>query len=120
MATVNRVDGPRGPRWVVRYRRPDGGATMKRFTEAKAARTFASKVETEKAEGTFVDRSRSKLTFAEMAELWRAIAPHSGHHRGRGGIGFAAPRASGHREDAPSQVGGRAIGLGGPSPPSRR
>lgn len=77
MASVNRQDGPRGPRWIVRYRRPDGGATQRAFPQAKAAQAFAKMVEAKKMEGTYVNPGRGRLTYREMAELWLSVAEHT-------------------------------------------
>jgi integrase len=76
MASVNRQDGPRGPRWVVRYRKPDGGTTQKAFTRAKAAEDFAVEIEHAKRAGAYVDPTRAKMTFGEMAERWASLAAH--------------------------------------------
>lgn len=77
MASVNRQDGPRGPRWIVRYRRPDGGATQKSFTQAKLAQAFATTVEANKMSGTYVDPGRGRITYRAMAEIWLSVAEHT-------------------------------------------
>ena len=77
MATIKREDGPRGPRWVVGYRPPGRYATEARFKTAKEARDFAAKVEHDKRAGSYLDPTRTKMTFRDMGERWEGLAPHA-------------------------------------------
>jgi integrase len=77
MATVKRTDGPRGPRWIVRYHRPDGTTTQKSFRKSGLAHDYATEVEDTKRRGSYVDPARSKLTFSQMADLWREAMGHA-------------------------------------------
>jgi integrase len=77
MATVKRTDGPRGPRWIVRYHRPDGKTTQKSFPKSGLAHDFATEVEDTKRRGSYVDPARSRITFAQMTDLWREGVGHA-------------------------------------------
>ena len=71
--------------YMVRYRKPDGGQTMKRGFKRKVdAQLFANTVEVSKAKGEYVAPALGKATVSELAPNWlarkqRATAPS--HHR---------------------------------------
>lgn len=77
MATVKREETSAGPRWRVRYRRPDGTETSKRFNRSGVARDFATKIENDKRTGAYVDQAGPRMTFREMAEVWAPLADHA-------------------------------------------
>jgi integrase len=77
MARVVKTEGPRGPRWSVHFRRPDGSSTTKRFPTAGAAREFATKVEHDKRTGTYIEASRGRISFEEMTRLWLEVVKHA-------------------------------------------
>lgn len=69
---VYRDDG-----WQVRFVDPDGAERRRGgFRTQRAARLFASDVETRKARGTYVDGAAGKETFKEYAERWRLAQVH--------------------------------------------
>jgi integrase len=76
MASVKRVDGPRGPHWRVRYRRPDGTETSKWFDRRKLADDFAIKVEHDRRVGLFVDPAGPRTPLPEVVELWKQSVRH--------------------------------------------
>src|SRR6266571_3286779 len=61
-----------GKRWRVRYRTPEGTERNKSFARKADADRFVINTESSKMAGTFVDPTRAKLTFGEMAEKWTA------------------------------------------------
>jgi len=76
VASVERSEGPRGPRWRVRYRRPDGIQTSRRFDRAAQAREFAIAVEHSVRAGEYVDPGGLRSPFAEVVERWKLAAQH--------------------------------------------
>ncbi|MBO0730188.1 MAG: tyrosine-type recombinase/integrase [Acidimicrobiaceae bacterium] len=76
MASIKRENGPRGPRWRVAYRRPDGSPTSKRFDRRHAAEDFAAEVEHTRRAGTYVDPAGPRTTVADMTARWAATAAH--------------------------------------------
>jgi integrase len=59
-------------RWRAHYRTPDGRQRNKAFARKVDADRFLTTVQSSKLTGTFVDPSRSRLTFGEMATKWTA------------------------------------------------
>jgi integrase len=59
-------------RWRAHYRTPDGRQRNKTFARKADADRFLTTVESSKLTGTFVDPSRSRVTFGEMAKKWSA------------------------------------------------
>ncbi len=59
-------------RWRAHYRTPDGKQRNKVFVRKVDAEHFVTTVQSSKLTGTFVDPSRSRVTFGEMAEKWTA------------------------------------------------
>lgn len=59
-------------RWRAHYRTPDGRQRNKVFARKVDADRFLTTVQSSKLTGTFVDPSRSRLTFGEMATKWTA------------------------------------------------
>ena len=59
-------------RWRAHYRTPDGRQRNKAFARKVDADRFLTTVQSSKLTGTFVDPSRSRLTFGEMAIKWTA------------------------------------------------
>jgi integrase len=78
MASVSKQ--PNG-RWLVRYWTPDGQARKQRFDRATDARSFANKVEADKAADRFVDPRLGRIKFRDYAKEWlaaiRATIKHS-------------------------------------------
>ena len=64
------------PRYDVRYRTPSGQTRTRTFTREKAARGFASKVETAKHRGDFVDPHAGRVTFENYATEWLTERPN--------------------------------------------
>lgn len=77
MASVKRHDGPRGPRWRVRYRRPDGSETSKWFDRRKLADDFAIKVEHDRRAGTYIDPAGPRTPLREVVDAWRHSVRHA-------------------------------------------
>ena len=59
-------------RWRAHYRTPDGKQRNKTFARRVDADRFLTTVESTKITGTFVDPTRSRMTFGEMAAKWTA------------------------------------------------
>ena len=77
MASVKREPTSRGPRWRVRYRRPDGTETSRRFDRRRLADDFAVTVEHDRRAGFFIDPTGPRTTFADMAARWQRTAKHA-------------------------------------------
>jgi integrase len=76
MATVKRETTSQGPRWRVRYRRPDGSETSKRFDRRHKADDFAVRVENDRRAGSYVDPAGPRTGFPEVVDKWKAVARH--------------------------------------------
>lgn len=76
MASVGRIEGPRGTRWQVRYRRPNGRQAAQNFDRAGAAREFAASVEHERRTGAYIDPAGPRTPFRQVAAKWQATAGH--------------------------------------------
>lgn len=74
MANITRYESADGPRWRVRYRKPDGTQTDKRGFRRKvdAERWAAEHVTTAKAKGTYIDPQDSLATIGRLGEAWLA------------------------------------------------
>jgi integrase len=72
MATIERYQTASGAKvYAVRYRKPDGGQTMKRgFRTKRAAQLFANGIEAAKAKGEYVAPSLGRVTVGELAPDW--------------------------------------------------
>lgn len=76
MATIKREETSRGPRWRVRYRRPDGTETSQRFDRRAKADEFFAKVNYEVRAGTFVDPAGPRTPFGEVVDAWLLTVRH--------------------------------------------
>jgi integrase len=76
MASVKREETSRGPRWRVRYRRPDGTETSQRFDRRQAADDFAIRVEHDRRSGLYVDPAGPRTPLAEVVERWKVGTRH--------------------------------------------
>lgn len=76
MASVERIEGVRGPRWQVRYRRPDGRQAARNFDRAGAAREFATSVEHERRTGAYIDPAGPRTPFPKVVANWQATVGH--------------------------------------------
>lgn len=76
MASVNRKDGARGPRWQVRYRNPEGRQVAQNFDRAADARAFAAGVEHDRRAGTYIDPAGPRTPFPTVVARWQATAGH--------------------------------------------
>jgi integrase len=74
MATVEKYQTASGATlYMVRYRKPDRGTTMKRgFRTKRAAEQWANKVEVNKMTGDYVAPSLGRITVDELAADWLA------------------------------------------------
>lgn len=73
MATIEAYETASGRRYRVRYRRPDNTQTDKRgFRTKRDAEGFLATVEVSKLRGEWIDPSRSRVLFGEVAEAWYA------------------------------------------------
>lgn len=73
MGSVTPYKTDAGKRYRVRYRRPGGAQTDKRgFKTKRDAEIFLASVEVNKASGTFLDPSRSRITIVELGPPWLA------------------------------------------------
>ena len=72
MATIEPYrTGSGATRYMVRYRRPDRGQTMKRgFRTKRDAQAFAATVEVAKMRGEYVAPSLGKVTVGELGPAW--------------------------------------------------
>ena len=71
MATIEPYQTAAGPRYAVRYRKPDGSPTKKRgFTTKKAATAFGNTIEVNKLKGDYIDPSFGRVTIGTLAERW--------------------------------------------------
>ncbi|MFF9787841.1 MULTISPECIES: tyrosine-type recombinase/integrase [Streptomyces] len=74
MATVlDKGAGAPGKRWVVRYREPGGRSARQRqkaFDRKKDAVDFATKVENDKRENTYIDPNAGKVSLRRYTEDW--------------------------------------------------
>jgi integrase len=77
MASVKREDTSAGPRWRVRYRRPDGTETSRRFDRRGKAEDFAVKVEHDRRAGSYIDPAGPRTPFPEVVARYRAAARHA-------------------------------------------
>lgn len=69
MATIVKYDTGSGPRYRVRYRKPDGRQTDKRgFRTKRDAQAFAATVEVSKLTGTFVEAAAGRVTVGELGD----------------------------------------------------
>jgi integrase len=71
MAKIRRVETSLGPRWRVRYRRPDGSETSRRFDRYQKAKDFAVTFEHDSRAGTFVDPAGPRTPLPEVVERWK-------------------------------------------------
>jgi integrase len=84
MATIQAYTTSKGRRYRVRYRTPDGRQTDKRgFPTKKAAEAYATRIESNKLDGTYVAPSAGKVTIGELGPAWverqKAHMKPSGH-----------------------------------------
>ncbi|GAA2587113.1 site-specific integrase [Streptomyces tubercidicus] len=79
MATVvDKGVGAPGKRWLVRYREPGGRSARQReksFDRKKDAVDFATKMENDKRENSYVDPSAGKVSVRRYAADWLALKP---------------------------------------------
>jgi integrase len=60
------------PRWVARWRDPDGRDRNRAFRRRVDAERFLTTVEHSKASGSYVDPAAGRVTFGDQAARWRA------------------------------------------------
>ena len=59
------------PRYLVRYRKPSGGQTMKRgFSTKKSAEQWLVETESKKMRAEFVEVSAGRVTVSELSSAW--------------------------------------------------
>ena len=71
-----RAPAPKGSRYIVRYRTPEGHSRMRSFARRVEAEQFLATTEHRKASGEYVDASAGRVTFAAYATAWAAAQPH--------------------------------------------
>src|SRR4051812_44894488 len=77
MATVEPYESAGGKRYRVRYRKPDHSQTTKRgFKTRREAEFFLASVEIRKADGTYLDPTRARVTVGELGDVWLANQTH--------------------------------------------
>jgi integrase len=86
MATIEKYQTASGSTlYAVRYRKPDGGQTMRRgFKTKHDAEQWANKTEVDKLRGEFIAPSLGRITVGELASDWLARKKQStapSHHR---------------------------------------
>ena len=83
MATVERYETKNGATlYMVRYRTPERGQTMKRgFRTKRDAELFAATVEVAKARGDYVAPALGRVTIGELAADWLARSSRRRRHR---------------------------------------
>lgn len=74
MAQAKRYQTKQGPRWTVRYEKPDGSqGRQSGFLTAEAAKDWARKTELAKTVGDYVDPQLGKIRVGDLAESWLAM-----------------------------------------------
>lgn len=77
MATIHDAGAAAsGKRWVVRYREPGGRTARQRqkaFARKRDATDFATKVENDKREGSYIDPTAGKVSVRQYAAEWLAL-----------------------------------------------
>lgn len=77
MATIERYETKAGPRYAVRYRKPDRKQSTKRgFTTKRHARLWAADNEVSQASGTFIDPALTRITVGQLGEQWLSRQTH--------------------------------------------
>lgn len=73
MGSVEKYETQSGPRYSVRYRKPDNSQGKKRgFTRKKDAELYLALVETSKARGEFIDARDTQATIGTLGTEWLA------------------------------------------------
>jgi integrase len=73
MASVEERMGPDGkPRYVARYRSPDGASRSKSFLRKRQATEFLTVIEYDKLRGSYIDPSAGRLTVCQYGQEWAA------------------------------------------------
>jgi integrase len=72
MASIEKRKGPRGVRYDVRYRAPDGSERSKTFRTRREADGYASTCEADKLRGGWIDPRLAARTLRSVAEEWLA------------------------------------------------
>ncbi len=67
---------PRGARYRVRYRTPDGASRTQTFDRKIDAEQFITSTEHRKLAGQYVDQSAGRTTFGDVARRWADAQPH--------------------------------------------
>jgi integrase len=74
--SISRYETAAGPRYRVRYRKPDRSQTDRRgFKTKKEAQIFLASVTVSKATGEYIDPALSRVTIGQLGEAW--IASHA-------------------------------------------
>lgn len=77
MATIEKYTTKAGPRYRVRYRKPDHTQTDKRgFKTKRDAELFLASVEVSKARGEFIDATAARALIAPLGAEWLARQTH--------------------------------------------
>lgn len=77
MATIERYETKAGPRYAVRYRKPDRKQSTKRgFTTKRDARLWAADNEVSQAAGTFIDPALTRATIGTLGTEWLQRQTH--------------------------------------------
>lgn len=73
MASVKSYETDKGVRYMVRYRKPDGGTTTKRgFKRKLDANRWATEKESSKNHGEFIEESMGAATVGQLEPAWMA------------------------------------------------
>jgi integrase len=75
VASIEKRETSRGPRYDVRYREPGGKARVKTWRRRADAERFARQIEVDKDRGLFIDPALARTTLAEVAARWLASNP---------------------------------------------
>lgn len=77
MGSVERYSTKAGPRYSVRFRKPDNSQGKRRgFARKRDAELFLAQQETAKARGEFIDVRETQATVAELGAEWMANRVH--------------------------------------------
>lgn len=77
MATVEKYQTKSGPRYMVRYTKPDRTPTKKRgFKTKRDANAFLNSMETSKLDGSYIDPSQGKATIGDLSKPWLERQTH--------------------------------------------
>lgn len=76
MASVHKVTTGGETKYLTRWRTPEGQSRCKTFKRKGDADRYATKIESDKLSGAYVDPQAGKILFKHYGERWRAVQVH--------------------------------------------